>query len=179
MKSKIINFVAGPSIGKSIFTSLIFADIKMRGYSSEIVPEFAKKLVWAKEFELLNNQYFVSNQQYKDIKAVNGHIPYIVTDGSLLHGLVYNRNNPENTSNIEKTEKAILKWYSEFNNIVFFLERNPDVKYEQEGRIQTEEEAIQIDFLLKDILKEFNIPFISMKSDVSLVSKISDIILNN
>jgi hypothetical protein len=112
MKTKIINFISGPSGGKSLFTSALFIELKLRGYSAEIVPEFAKKLVWEEEFELLNNQYYVSNQQYKLLKAVNGKIPFIITDGSLLHGIVYNKINTENTSNIEKTEKAILNWFN-------------------------------------------------------------------
>lgn len=176
MKSKIVNFISGPSVGKSVFTASTFIEMKVRGHSAEIVPEFAKKLVWEKEFELLNNQYFVSHQQYKSIKSVNGAMPFIITDGSLLHGLVYNKINKENTSNIEKTEKAILNWFNEFDNLVIFLERNNSFPYEMAGRLQSEKEARDIDALLEKELLLHGIPFVKIQSDLNNTEMICDLI---
>lgn len=176
MKTKIINFISGPSGGKSIITSETFVQMKVRGHSVEIVPEYAKKLVWDEDWELLNDQYYVSNQQFKLLQAVYEKMPFVITDGSLLHGLVYNKINPDNTSNIEKTERAILDWFNKFDNIVIFLERNNDVKYETAGRIQNEDEAKKIDKLLKEELLMKKIPFYRFDSDLSNVFKICNLI---
>lgn len=176
MKTKIINFISGPSGGKSLCTYATVIEMKVNGYSAEIVPEFAKNLVWDEDFESLNNQYYVSREQYKLLKAVNGKIPFVITDGSLLHGLVYNKINPDNTSNIEKTEKAILNWYNQFDNIVIFLDRNPEHKYEFAGRLQNEEEAKKIDSLLESELKINNISFYRVKSDLSNIPEICELI---
>jgi hypothetical protein len=44
------------------------------------VPEFAKQLVWKKEFDILNNQYYVSTQQYILLKSMDGIVEYVITD---------------------------------------------------------------------------------------------------
>ena len=178
-KTKIINLLGGPGCGKSTFSGLIYAELKLKGKTVEYVQEFAKNLVWLKEFETLNNQHYVSQCQYKLLKSINdtNEIDYIVTDGSLLHGLYYNRYNTENLSNVEKTEKLILKYYSEFKNINIFLKRGK-FEYEQAGRIQNLEEAREIDYALKKILDELKIEYIEMDSDKSKLPEILEYIIN-
>ena len=173
MTTTTINFIAGPSVGKSVMTSLVFAKLKMKGFNAEIVPEYAKQLVWTEEFELLNNQYHVSYYQNKLLKALDGKTDLIITDGCLLHGLVYNMINPDNTSDKDKTKTAILNWFNSSNNINIYLERNPKILYEDAGRIQNENEAIHIDNLLKFQLFDNKIDY---KSFVSDENNISDII---
>jgi adenylate kinase family enzyme len=173
--TKIINLVAGPGVGKTTIAALLFGEMKLQHCNVEYVQEYAKHLVWMKEFELLNNQHHVSNHQYKLFKSMNNVVDYIVTDGSLLHGLYYNRYVDTNVSNIEKTEKAILDWYNEFDNIVIFLERQ-NFAYETAGRIQTYEEAIEIDKALITILKNLNIKHFTLPSAPNSVKGILDII---
>jgi len=96
MKTYIINIVAGPGVGKSTIAAIIYALLKKEKYHTQ------KKL----------------------LKLYQNKVKFIVTDGSLFHGIIYNKINPDNTSNIKKTEKAILKWWNEFNNIVIYLKRN-------------------------------------------------------
>lgn len=160
----IVNLIAGPGVGKSVTTSLIFANLKILGLNAEIVPEYAKQLVWTEEFELLNNQYHVSYYQNKLFSSLVDKIDIIVTDGCLLHGLVYNMINQNNTSDKDKTKTAILKWFNAYNNINIFLERNETLEYKQHGRLQKIEEAIHIDNLLKFILFENNICYKNFKS---------------
>lgn len=170
-KSFIINIIGGPSSGKSTTYSLLYAKLKMAGTSCEQVPERAKKLVWAKKFDILDNQYHVSTKQYEDLAAVYGKVTYVITDGSLLHGLYYNRYNPTNVSNVELTERKILEYYNKFNNINIFLKRG-NFAYEQAGRIQNEEEAHHVDVELKNILRHYNIPYTEFTSDESSIPEI-------
>lgn len=179
MKSTVINFVAGPGVGKSVMTSLIFAKLKISGYNAEIVPEYAKQLVWTEEFELLNNQYHVSYYQNKLLNSLVNKTDLLVTDGCLLHGLVYNIINPFNTSNPDKTKRAILDWFNSFNNITIYLERNPKLDYQCQGRIQDLEEAQHIDNLLKFQLFDNKIDYKSFISDESSTDEILDYIINN
>jgi len=160
----VINFIAGPGVGKSVMTSLAFAKLKIMGYNAEIIPEYAKQLVWTEEYELLNNQYHVSYYQNKLLSSLIGKTDLVITDGCLLHGLVYNMINPDNTSDKDKTKHAILAWFNSFNNINVLLERNPVMIYQQEGRQQTPEEAIHVDNLLKYQLFSNNIEYRSFKS---------------
>lgn len=165
----VVNFISGPGVGKSIMTSLMFARLKILGYNAEIIPEYAKQLVWTKDFDLLNNQYHVSYYQNKLIRSLDGIVDIIVTDGCLLHGLVYNIINPHNTSDKDKTKKAILDWFHLSHNVNIFLERNIDIKYQQEGRIQGLEEAGHIDNLLKFLLFDNGIDHKVFKSSEEIM----------
>jgi len=174
--SKVINFIAGPGVGKSVMTSLIFANMKMSGMNCEIVPEYAKQLVWTEEFDLLNNQYHVSYYQNKLIQALNNKTDFIITDGCLLHGLVYNMINPDNTSDKDKTQAAILKWFSESENINIYLERNLEINYEQSGRVQNLEESTHIDNLIKYQLFQNKIRYKSFISSENNINPILEYI---
>lgn len=168
----IINIISGPGAGKTTTSALIFANLKLKGYVTEYVPEYAKTLVWLKDYDTLNNQYYVSQKQFHLFKQMDKQVDFIVTDGTILHGLYYNRHNKDNTSNIEKTEKMILDCYDQFNNINIFLERGT-FTYETQGRLQTAEEAKEIDVILKHMLKQNNIKYTCFSSDVD---KIDDIV---
>lgn len=165
-KTYLINIISGPSCGKTTLCSLIFAKLKIKRYIVEYVQEYAKSLVWTENYELLNNQYYVSQTQFNLMKSMIGKVDFIITDGSLLHGLYYNRYNKNNISNVDKTEHFILNSYSKFNNINIFLERG-DFPYEHQGRIHDEKEALLIDLFLKHMLEQSNINFLCVKSDAS------------
>lgn len=175
----LINIIAGPGSGKTTICALIFAKLKMMGYVTEYVQEYAKTLVWTKDFETLDNQYYVSHKQTTLFKCMQGIVDFIVTDGSILHGLYYNRHNKNNTSNIEKTEKFILDSYANFDNINIFLERSDSFTYEKQGRIQSEDEAKEIDVILKRMLKQNDIPFTCFESDASNIDEIVNFILQS
>lgn len=171
-----INFIAGAGSGKSLMSALIFSELKINHKNVELVQEYAKTLVWQKKFDELNNQYFVTTQQYKMIKPLENVVDFIVCDSPLLLGLFYNRYHKTNVSNIEKTEKMILSKMNEFMNIYIFLERNPEYPFTQEGRLQNENEAKQIDIDMKKLLEEFNLPYFSIMSSKNNIPQIIDYI---
>ncbi len=173
----IINLIAGPGVGKSVMASLVFAKLKIQGFNAEIVPEYAKQLVWTEEFELLNNQYHVSYYQNKLLKALDEKTDLIITDGCLLHGLVYNMINQNNTSDKDKTHNAILEWFHNSKNINIYLERNTNINYQQEGRTQSKEEAHHIDNLLKFQLFNNHITYKSFISSEESIQNIIDYIV--
>jgi hypothetical protein len=180
-KPWIINIIGGPGIGKTTISALLFAKLKINGHITEYVQEYAKRLVWTKDYDKLNNQYYVIKKQYQLLKDINDtHINFIITDGPILHGLYYNKYNLDNTSNVEKTEEYILECYEKFNNINIVLQRikRENQSYEQEGRIQTEEEAKVIDNELKNILKLKNIKYNVFNADDNAVEKIYNFIMD-
>ena len=174
----IINFIAGPGAGKTILAALTFAELKLRGKICEYVQEYAKTLVWLKKFELLNDQYFVSSHQNDLLRAITsaGKVDYVITDGPLLNGLYYNRYNPDNVSAVDKTEQFVLDRYAEFDNFNIYLHRGT-FPYEQEGRLQTLEQAKEVDRVLLAMLKEKGIPLMEIPSSPESVKVIVDTIL--
>ena len=86
-KTILINLLAGPGTGKTTICALLFAKLKLLGYVVEYVQEYAKHLVWTKNYELLNNQYYVTQTQANLMENMIGSVDFIITDGSILHGL--------------------------------------------------------------------------------------------
>jgi len=178
MRTYVINMLSGPGSGKSTLAAELYVTMKKAKYNVEFLQEYAKKLVWQKRFEELNDQYFVSKKYYESIKAMEGHVNFIILDSSLMNGLWYNLNNPDNVSNVWKTEVYVLKRFNEFNNVMFFIQRGA-YAYEMEGRIQTEEEAIQIDKEIKDLTKEKGHDFIEINLDNDdCIDQIMQILVN-
>jgi hypothetical protein len=173
-----INIIGAPGVGKSTISALLFANMKIRGYIVEYVQEYVKKLVWTRDFESINNQYYLSKKTFETLNQIvsSGSIEFCISDGPLLHGLVYNLQNSNNTSNIEKTEKFILDCISKFNNINIYLEPVPGRLYETAGRIHTEEESKQVGNLLKELLEKNKMIFVSFPADPNIITKIIEYI---
>jgi hypothetical protein len=171
----IINLFGGPGTGKSLLSAYVFLKMKIEKFNIEYIQEYVKTLVWMKEFDQLNNQYQISYEQYKRLKCVDGAVDFVVTDGSLLHGLYHNRHNKENNSNIEKTEKQIMKWFDEFDNINIYLKRG-NYDYQVQGRTETKEQAIEIDEKMLKIIEEKGVKFTKVESDLVNIDVIMSII---
>jgi nicotinamide riboside kinase len=177
MKTKVINFVASPSSGKSTMASYLFAILKTKHYKAEYIQEHAKWLIYQEKFEELNNQYNVSTEQYKLIKSVDKKVNYIILDSPLVLGLYYNRHFETNVSNVEKTENMILDKIQEFDNVYIFLTKNKKYPFENEGRVHTEEQSITIERELRELLIKLNLPFLEIVSDINNIQDILDYIL--
>lgn len=181
-KTYIINLFGGPGIGKTTLSALIFAKLKthQNKYIVEYIQEYAKQLVWTKNFEVLNNQYHVTQHQYNLLKQIDTKVDFVVTDGPLCQGLYYNRFNKDNMSNVDKTENFILEKHAEFNNINLFLQRG-DFEYESQGRLQTAKESKEIDTILSHLLEQNNIKTIQIasSSEEDNINNIIKIILEN
>ena len=161
----VINMISGPGSGKSTLGAELFVYMKKRGYRVEYLQEYAKKLVWTKQFQILDNQHIVSYKYYNEINSIykSDEIDFVILDSSLLNGLYYNRHNPDNLSNVEKTEEMIVKYYNEFNNFNVFVERGDDYEFEKAGRIHSEKESLQIDKELPKIMKKLGIKYSNIK----------------
>jgi hypothetical protein len=174
----VINFVSGPSVGKSLISALVYAELKIGGYTTEYVQEYAKQLVWLRKWDKLNNQYLVSSKQYELIKVLYDipSIKYVVVDGGLMLGLYYNRHYKTNVSNVDKTEKMIISRNNEFKNIYIHLERNPEVPFEQDGRVQTYMESLEVDKSLKGTLRDLCLEYKSFRSSKDSIEGIVEYI---
>jgi hypothetical protein len=172
-----INFIGGPGVGKSTMAAALFVWFKSRGLTTELIWEVGKQYVWTGNKEILNDEHFLAQTQYEIFKQIDGHVRFVITDGSLLNGLWYNRNNPDNVSDLIQTEAYIMEKHAEFTHINIYLHRG-SFPFETEGRFFSEIESEKIHKEFREILIEKQIPFVSWTSDLDEVKFIGDYVMN-
>ena len=152
----IINLFGGAGIGKSTLMARIFSELKVQGYDCEMVTEFAKDLVWEKRNETFKDELYIFAKQNHRLFRVNGKVDIIVTDRPLLLTNAYNQDDKELCS-------LCLKTFNQYNNLNFLLKR--ETVYQENGRNQSEEEAIQIDKITQDLLESNGINYYTVNNN--------------
>jgi hypothetical protein len=168
--TQVINVIGGPGCDKSLITSAIIVSLKLREKTIEVIPDFAKSLVWQQNFEVLKNQYFIAQRQFEMLSLLDGQVQFLITECSLPQVLFYNENYLDNICDIEKTRKQILEWYHQCNNINICVERG-ERKYIRTGRFQDEEQARSIDRGMLELLNRESLPYCVLASDVTAVNE--------
>jgi hypothetical protein len=167
--TKVINVIGGPGCDKSLVTSAIILFLKLHDKTVEVIPDYAKSLVWQQNFEVLKNQYFIAQRQYEMLNLLDGQIQFLITECSLPQVLYYNENYADNICDIGKTRTQILEWYKQHNNVNVLVERG-DRKYIHTGRFQDEEQAKGIDRGLRGILTREGLRFTALPGDVEAIN---------
>jgi len=166
--TKVINIIGGPGCEKSLFTAAIILQLHLRNKSVELIPDYAKSLVWQKDYEALRNQYKIAQQQFHMLELLDGQVQYLVTESSLPQILYYNEFYPDNICDVAKTRKQILEWYKQHNNVNILVERG-DRKYVHTGRFQDEEQAKEVDRSLRALLRREGIAFTPLKPELEAI----------
>lgn len=154
----VINLFGGPGIGKSTLAAEIFVGLKKANASVELVTEYAKDLVYEKRHNILDDQLYIFAKQNRKLRRLAEYgVKYAVTDSPLLLSVFYEQINKGTVSPTFIT----LGWEmsGNYENINFFLNRSECCQYTTEGRLQTLEEAIQIDTKMKNFLDKLNIRY--------------------
>ncbi len=82
-------------------------------------------------------------------------VDYAIVDSPLLLSQHYFQDNGDYSENLFKD--FVLDTYNRYNNLNIFLQRNVEEHpYQEYGRSQTLDEAIEIDKSIKDILDSVN-----------------------
>ena len=152
----IVNLFGGPGTGKSTLMARIFSELKVQGYDCEMVTEFAKDLVWEKRNETFKDELYIFAKQNHRLFRVNGKVGIIVTDRPLLLTNAYNQDDKELCS-------LCLKTFNQYNNLNFLLKRQ--TVYQENGRNQSEKEAMQIDKITEDLLESNEINYYTVNNN--------------
>ena len=113
------------------------SELKRRQYSVDYVPEFAKECVWEQWSQIFGEQdFFLAMQNRRLRRLVENDVQYAVQDTSLLHSLFFL---PDDFP--QSIRQPIVDIFDSYDNIIFVLERNPAIPYENQGRNETENEA--------------------------------------
>ena len=167
--TKVINIIGGPGCDKTLFSSAILLYLNLHNKSVESIPDYAKLLVWQKNYEVLKNQYFIAQRQYEMIDLLDGQVQFLITECSLPQVMYYNEFYPDNICDIAKTRVHILDWHKQFDNINILVKRG-DKKYVHTGRFQDEEQARLVDQGLRGTLEREGMPYTELAPDMAAIN---------
>lgn len=165
-KSLVINLYGGPGTGKSRTTARIFSNLKWKDIDCEMALEYAKDKVWENSIDVLNNQVYIFGKQYHKLFVLKDKVDVIITDSPILLTIIYDKKQNINLKNL------VLDSYNEFENINVFIKRV--VKYNPNGRMQTEKEAHEKDNEIKKLLIDNNIPYFEIEGTLESIDKFTE-----
>jgi hypothetical protein len=88
--ARIVNFFAGPGVGKSMTAAALFAELKYQGHNTELISEFAKEAAWeGRGASFFDAQTYIAGVQGYKIDSVIGKVDFAITDSPMLQNLVY------------------------------------------------------------------------------------------
>lgn len=155
---KVINLFAGPGTGKSTTAAALFAELKYRNVNAELIQEAAKDAAWegrsGKFFAA--QQYILGEQSWRQMR-LRGGVDIAVTDSPLPMGLVYMTDSFPAPS----LRQMVMEDFHHYDNFNVFLVRG-DKPYNSKGRLQDEDQAKQLDGLIRDMLYEQGIRYVNV-----------------
>lgn len=166
-KTIVINLFAGPGSGKSTTCAGLFYHFKNGGINCEMALEYAKDKVWEESLHVLSNQIYVFGKQLHKLWRLNGKVDIIITDSPLPISIMYDK------TNNKELEGLVIQQFNEFNNYNFFISRGN--KYNPAGRMQSEEEAKELDKEMINVLDNHNIPYTIVNRDEAVTQIIHSI----
>lgn len=153
----IVNIIGGPGVGKSILTAEVFAELKRQFISAEISPEYIKKKIREGSLKAVQSQIYIFGKQQYQLFTMKDEVDIIVTDSPFILSSIYD------VTNCNELKALVMKEFNKYHNVVYYIERDDKVPYEQEGRYQDEDGAKEVDTSVLDFLVDNNIEYITVK----------------
>lgn len=154
MKKKMvkINLYGAPSCGKSVLSSLLFSELKLRGHNTELVREFAKELVY-QGYDMHNlkeaDRVFILAEQMRRESILHGKVDYLITDSPVMIAAFYYNKRPA----IDLAKELMKNIDHSGDEYHFYIVPDEESEYEQYGRAHNKEESKLIDQQMMDFLK--------------------------
>lgn len=161
-KPLVINIFGGPCSGKSTTALGLAYKLKLKHINAELLTEYAKSLTHEKRFSTLKNQSYVTTKQLHKQYILSDQYDAIITDTSILLGLIPMYQGFGNTPSFEAW---ILECYNLFDNVNVLLQRNDSYVYQTSGRNQDKKEAIVADEQIKTLLDRLKLDFVVIPVD--------------
>jgi nicotinamide riboside kinase len=168
-KALLVEFLGGAGCGKSTVSSFLYASLKMAGVECEFVPEYAKRITWEKRYHILEQQMYISGKQNKMYKEVEDDVDVIITDTSLLLGLMYA------VPPYDLLHDVIISLHNSYDYMCVCLERT--TKYNPKGRNETEHEAKIIDNKIEQLLIDEDVNYQKIDGSIQGAIKLGNQIL--
>ena len=126
-----------------------------------MAPEYAKDVVWEERYQYFDEQIYIFAKQLHRINRVNGKVEVCICDSPLQNSYIYLKEEyPEFKALIDKE-------FSRFNNLNFYIKRGDT--YMENGRLQTEEQAKEVDKQIEALLENIPHEVIYHNTDMDLI----------
>lgn len=168
-KALVVNLFAGPGAGKTTLSTAVFAELKFREIDCELVREYAKDKVWEESYKTLDDQIYVFGKQLHRLNVVADKVQVIITDSPIVLSMYYDKSKSVEFRNL------VLRVFNEFDNLNYFINRKKT--YNPNGRMQTENEAKEIDYVLNNLLAYNGIDFVNIDGTREAVNVIVEDII--
>lgn len=157
-----INLFGGPGCGKSTLASKLFADLKAKQHSIELVHEYIKKWAYAKRVPKSFDQVYIFGQQLhaEDLIFQSG-VRHLITDSPICMQPYYSK--AYNFSMWGELMMIAKRYEAVHPSLNIFLDRT-GVIYHQQGRYEDYDKALERDREMRAFLEEQAIPFVTMKT---------------
>lgn len=174
-KIRRICLFSGPGAGKSTLAALVFGQLKLLGYSVELISEYIKQWAYEKrKLDGFDQLYIYAKQLRLEERVLRENVDLIISDSPLLLQCYYSsKYNFKAYSQLFELSQLFDKEYPPLN---LFLKRHEGV-YETNGRFQNLQEAKNVDKELKDYLDQNNISYIEVDNNVdAILDKIKEFV---
>lgn len=167
---KTINLFGPPGAGKSTVMKGLTYQLKTMGLSVEDTPEFIKEMIFEESnLDLFGGQIFILGQQNRRLSRLVKTIDFVVTDCPLVLIASYT---PENY--IQGFEEMAINLANKYDNVNFYLHRNPEYEFENANRYHDEAASDKKGQEILSYLNKHNIQYKEFISGDNAVSEIVD-----
>lgn len=146
----VLNLGGGAGCGKSVLAALLYGEMKIRGYSVELVREYIKS--WAFEGRPIrkDDELYIFAKQLRQESPLYHRVDWIITDRPLWLSVVYEKFFESGTI-VAEVEKGVMETQKAdgIQHIELLVKRQHP--YVQEGRYQNEREAKVVDALCMEV----------------------------
>lgn len=169
-----VNFFGGPGVGKSTLAALTYGWLRKNGRPAELVQEWIKD--WAylgREVRSFDYVYTFASQLHMEDRLLQAGVKWLVTDSPVLLQCMYAlRHKMKAANELWKIAKRFEEAYPSVN---FVVDRPQCATYEQTGRYETLEQAVEMDGFITVCLRDWHIQFKRISAgDVDPVLKVLD-----
>lgn len=177
--NRIICLYGGPGSGKSTTCAGLFYNLKKEGFDAEMNREYVKEWVWeGRGIKTGDQPYFFSKMARRERIYMENKVQFIITDSPLIlthfYGLKYDEMEQKHNTSLMmlKNHHEICKSLG-YKVEHYFIDRKKE--YNPNGRLQTEEQAKEIDKELLTFLKEYGTVVKNVESNHAVSAILEDL----
>jgi len=149
----VVNLIGGPGCGKSIMSAKLFVKLKKKYISCDISFEYIKRKLREKALKVIESQIYIFGKQQFQLFTMRDEVEVIVTDSPIILSAIYDK------TECPHLKALILKEFKSYRNLTYFIDRDENVEYEQEGRYQDLKGAKEVDKMVKKFMDKNGIPY--------------------